>query len=465
MALGIMSLGIMALAGPAAAEDAPKTIALVGAEVLGPDFATWAHDRTVIVTGNRITAIGPAAETPIPDGAQIVDMRGRWIIPGLWDAHIHSRYKGIDHLRLLISHGITATRDLGGPWEHLPEQLAWRREIAAGTRVGPRWWTAGTVLNNPGARWSHITVVHDPDEARAAVDRLKREGADFVKVYSDLTPENYRAILAEAKAQGLPVDGHDPDAIPPLEASRAGQRVIEHAREVALALIEGEIPKLAGGYTDWTALENRLSAEKADEMAATFRENGTWLDPTLNLRRHFIGLAEKSDFVLDNPALRFIPRPYLDAWKMGERPTTPEIIAQWQANLRLESEAVRMLAQRGVPILAGTDTVKPFYVPGDGLHEELFALVDAGLSQGEAIRAATINPARMTGMKDLGLVQPGFLADLLVLDADPLADIGATRQIAMVIANGRAFDRAALDAMQADIAANAAAWDGVPTGR
>ncbi|WP_226633923.1 amidohydrolase family protein [Novosphingobium profundi] len=461
-----VAVALLVARSPAIANDLADNVAIVGAEVLQVDCACWASAQTIVLTGNRIAAVGPQDQIAVPQNARRIDASGKYVIPGLWDAHIHSRYEGIDHLRLLIAHGVTATRDLGGPWEHLPELVLWRDEIAAGTRVGPRLWTAGTVLNNPGSDWSHITIVHEPQEARTAVQRLSREGADFVKVYSDLSPENYYAIIDEAKRLGLQVDGHDPRTIPPLEASKAGQRTIEHAREVALALVDGEIPELENGYTDWVALEGRLSDEKADRLARIFRENGTWLDPTLHLRRHFIAIGEKSDTVLASPALRFIPAPYLNEWsRRAEGETSVEKLAQWHANLAVESEAVRMLSERGVPIIAGTDTVKPFFVPGFALHDELAALVEAGLSTGDAIRAATITPSRMMGVEDLGLIQPGFLADLLVLDGDPLANIAETRNIVVVVANGRVFDRATLQALKVDLVREAALWNGEPTGR
>lgn len=454
---------LQAQSPPASQTREARILALVGANVLQPDFTTLAPNQTLLIKGARILEVGPRDSLAVPAGAEVIDITGKTVIPGLWDAHIHSRYRGIDHMRLLIAHGITSTRDLGGPWEHLARLRRWREAITAGGMVGPRIWTAGTVLDNPGARWSHITVVHDPDEARAAVQRLKREGADFVKVYSNLTPENYDAIIAEAGRLGLPVDGHVPRAISPERASRSGQRILEHAGEVALALAPGTIPHLANGRIDWRALDGALSPEKADALAATFRTNGTALDPTLNLRRHFIALTRKEPAVLANPALRFIPAPYLAAWRTAPERTAD--LAQWEANRNVEGQALAMLFRRGVPILAGTDTVKPYFVPGDALHDELAALVEAGLPPGEALRAATRTPAKVMGLTDLGLVAPGFLADLLVLDANPLEDISHTRDIAMVLANGRLFDGPALEALHEDIAAKAAQWNEEPTGR
>lgn len=439
----------------------PGMAALVGVDVLGADFATILPERTILIENGVIVAVG-SADMAVPDGATVHHLEGKTVIPGLWDAHVHSRYLGIDHPRLMIVHGITTMRDLGGGWEHQRRILDWREKIASGDVAGPRIWTAATVLDNPGAGWSHIGLVHSPEEAREQVRRLKREGADFVKVYSNLTPENYDAIIDEASKVGLPVDGHVPLSIGVERAIRSGQRVIEHAEEIAIALADHEPEKNADGYLLWTDLEGRLSRDKAAELAALMLEHGSYLSPTLNLGPHFNSLKTDTEAALANPALRFIPPPYLVAWKPRlDRPLWPSALP----SARVEKEAIGLLHEEGVRIIAGTDTVKPYFVPGYALHDELAALVGAGMSEGEVIRAATRTPAEMVGALGQGLIAKGQAADLLVLDASPLEDIANTRRIAMVVAAGRIYDREALAAMREDIAAKAALWNGEPTGR
>jgi len=453
-------LTLATISSAAKAEEC-GALALVNARVIADDFASWREDQTLLIADGLIVAVGPGGEIEIPEGAQTIDLSGKMVIPGLWDAHVHTRYDGIDHLRLLLLHGITSLRDMGGPWTHLDRMKQWREEIASGERLGPRIWTAGTVLDNPGANWAHITVVHSPTEAREAVRKLKAEGADFVKVYSNLTPENYFAIIDEARLQDLPVHGHLPDAIAPDAASRAGQHTVEHADVLALALASGPAELDARGQPLNASLVGRIDPDKARLLAGVFKANDTYLVPTLSVMEHYTTLSTDTERARANPALRFIPAPYLKEWSA----MVPRDPSEWQASALLARDITRLMHENGVPIVAGTDTVKPYFVPGDALHYELALLVKAGLSEGEAIRAATLTPARMMGVADSGLIEPGYMADLLVLNADPLADIANTRAIAAVVSAGRLIDRSDLDRIAGEIAAAAAQWNGLPSGR
>jgi imidazolonepropionase-like amidohydrolase len=386
----------------------------------------------------------------------------------LWDAHVHTRYEGIDHFRLLVANGITSARNMSAPWDYLPNILAAREQIARGDRVGPRLLTAGPVLDGPGARRSTNAVINNADEARQAVRRVKREGGDFVKVYDLLSRESFFAIAAEAKAQGLPFVGHLPYAVKVEEASDAGLRSIEHMDGILWASSnrEDEIRRLSQESHPPTRpaaafLHDSFSVAKLRALADRLKKNQTIVVPTLsNYWSRFEPRTEHSVLATAD-RLRYVPAGYADFWKgLGEPPRGDE-----DTRLLFEQSliAVRELHMAGVTILPGTDVGVPFQVPGFSLHDELSLLVKAGLSTMEALQSATRNPARAFNLTDQGTIAPGMRADLVLLDSNPLENIDNTRKIRTVVAGGRVFERKELDTMLSDIQSAASHWTGAPT--
>jgi imidazolonepropionase-like amidohydrolase len=384
------------------------------------------------------------------------------LIPGLWDAHVHTRYEGIDHFRLLVANGITSARNMSAPWQYLPEVRAVRDQIARGDRVGPRLLTAGPVLDGPSPVRSTNVIVNDPDEARQAVRRVKSDGADFVKVYNLLSREAFFAIAAEANAQELPFVGHIPFAIKADEASDAGQLSIEHVDSIVRAAS-------VGAEDISTQLQNRrpagvtsIDVAKLTALADRLKKNHTSVAPTLLIYWIQLEHAGEHSVPAGDESIRYIPPAYTDVWKQV-RPRMPA-----EDLRRLFDQcliAVRELNKAGVTILTGTDVGTAFQVPGFSLHEELLLLAKAGLSEMEVLQAATRNPARAFNLTDQGTIETGMRADLLLLDANPLENIGNTRKIRMVVARGRVFDRNELDAMLEDIHTSARQWAGTPTTR
>ena len=161
--------------------QAQPSVAFTHVNVIDGTGAVLKRDQNVVTSAGRITVIGEAARTSVPADARVIDASGKYLIPGLWDAHVHSRFEGVDHLRLFIANGVTGFRDMGSAWEHFEVIKQWRREIAAGERIGPRILTAGPLLDGPGSPWWHAQIVSSPNEGRDVVRRLRREGADFVK--------------------------------------------------------------------------------------------------------------------------------------------------------------------------------------------------------------------------------------------------------------------------------------------
>src|SRR6516225_2514474 len=292
----------------AAAQRATGTSSFAFAHVTVIDGtgAAAQTDQTVIVAGNRIAAIGPSGKVKVSRGVQTIDGRGKYLIPGLWDVHVHTRYDGIDHLRLSIANGITSVRDMGAPWSHLPTLKTWKAEIAAGKRVGPRIWMAGPLLDGPGSVWSHSAIVANPVEGRQAVQRLKAEGADFVKVYELLSRESFFAIADEAHTRGMSFVGHIPQAITLIEAADAGQRSIEHGGSIIRYLRFSE-PN--------TPISNVLASPEGQNVIQSLKRNHTVIVPTLSLAWTTAGSATKDPAVTEADRLRYIPPEYVKQWR------------------------------------------------------------------------------------------------------------------------------------------------------
>jgi imidazolonepropionase-like amidohydrolase len=318
------------------------------------------------------------------------------------------------------------------------------------------------------------SVVHNSAEGREAVRDLQRQGADFIKVYNRLRREAYFAIATEAKALGIPFAGHVPFSISAREASNAGQKSIEHLFNILFACSaqEDELMQLkARSLASDDSTERRTlrhnylravldsySEQKAQALFALFARNGTWQTPTLVQRRAY---ALPDAALASDPRLQYIPRTMRwrfdakqDARIQGRDAEGREIERRYY---EMDAALIAPMRRAGVRFLAGTDSPDPYALPGFSLHDELAQLVTAGLTPLEALQAATSNAAEFLGLQEsLGTITPGKLADLILLDADPLADIHNTRKISAVIVNGNYLPRSTLDKMLADTAAAAA---------
>jgi imidazolonepropionase-like amidohydrolase len=460
-------LTVVALAGalPDQAEDAPaKSLAITAVTVIDATGAPARPDMTVVVTCDRITAIGKPGEIGVPEGARVVDGKGKYLIPGLWDMHVHTASPSF--LPLYLANGVTGVRDM-----HAldPDSIfGLRNQVQEGKRPGPRIVAAGPLVDGPKPLVPGSLVATDAAEGREAVRKLKTIGADFVKVYTKLPREAYLAIADEANKQGLPFAGHLPESVSATDASDLGQKSIEHLTGVVLAcsdkedeLRREEVEALAR-VDNQAAMEllGRIGARAADSfndkkaraLYARFVRNGTWQVPTLIVLHSFVSLDDPK-FTAD-PRIKYMPPSLSSYWPLMKLP--PETSAMLKGTYKRTTGLVRAMRQAGVPFLAGTDTPGvPYVFPGFSLHDELALLVaEAGFTPLEALQAATRDPARFLGReKDLGTLEPGKLADLVLLDADPLADIHNTTKIAAVVANGRLLPRQELDRMLADVEA------------
>jgi hypothetical protein len=429
-------------------------------------------DQTVVVVGNRVVAVG--RNIRIPEGARVIDASGKYLIPGLWDMHAHllSHNKRDSFFPLYVVNGVTAVRDMNSllPMREINQ---WRREIAAGTLVGPRLAAvAGPLIAGPGTRQPAEQRVSSESEARRAVIARKEMGVDFIKVGSNIPRPVYLAIADESRRQRLTLVGHVPGTSV-AEALEAGQRGIEHAGRLlqASSPLEGEladerlgirqteVPFMLEGLRLSARARRTYSEGRVRTLAGRFRSKGAWLVPTL-VQGYAWPYVRNGDIPYRD-WLKYMPQTFTRAWKAGGaqfgQPTEGDFLDA-QANFEKTIEIVGVMHGAGVGIMAGTDASGGFIglIPGISLHYELVLLVKAGLTPLEALRAATLNPARFLGQeKELGTVERGKLADLVLLDADPLGQITNTQKIAAVIVNGRYLPKEELRKMLSRLEATA----------
>jgi imidazolonepropionase-like amidohydrolase len=462
------------LLGTSAHAQAPA-VAIRGATVIDVSDGSLERDQTVLVEGNRITAVGPVAEVAVPPGAEVVEAAGGFVVPGLWDMHVHATNQEDvrTYLTLFIANGITGFRE---PWGSRETADSARAEIAAGRLAGPvRQVVAGALIDGPARFWPGSLIALTPDDGRRIVDSLYVAGAPFLKVYESLLPETYFAIAERARALGIPLAGHVAAAVSAGAASDAGLRSMEHFSGVLRGCSTAEDSILADNLRAMQAAvrgdsfrpppgQVLLTLATQDDarcraLAQRFARNGTWQVPTLLATRGYAHMRELA--AAGDPRMRYLDPRIGAFWTPSTNPFTSafpeERWASAQAQYRQTEALVSMMVAAGVLMLAGSDTPNPWVIPGFGLHDELELLVQAGLTPLQALQAATLNPARFLGRTDeLGTVAIGRLADLLVLEANPLDDITSTRRIRAVVADGRLYRRPELDRMLEELAARQA---------
>lgn len=433
--------------------------------------------QDILVEDGVIVAVGQGLAA---DGARVVDAAGRFAIPGLFDMHVHSvrMAPALTH-PLFVSAGVTAVRDMGGclgegdAWVACAgDKRAWNAAVGAGTMVGPRYDSITSLAINGG---SEIPRGFDPalgaataedGQTRAAFDAAR--GLDFLKPYTELSRAGFFALAEAARGSGMYLAGHVPLAVSGLEAVAAGQRSIEHAFLFVwdcypgmAALRESADPRAV--YTD--ELRRKMvgghDAALCTRLHTAMIAAGAAYVPTHTTRK--LDAFATDPVYLSDPRLRFIPAPLRlmwaeDAAAMAAR-AGPEGMESYRTFYEFGIEQTGVAHRAGVTVLAGTDSPDSFAFPGSALHDELAHFVAAGMAPLEALRAATIMPARFLGLDgEAGLIAPGARADIVLLDANPLENIAAVRQVNTVVLAGVIYDRAALDEMLEQVESTAASW-------
>jgi hypothetical protein len=443
-----------------------RALAVTHVNVIDVNVGTVRRDMTVLVEGPTIASVMPASRARLPEDAQVIDGTGKFLIPGLWDMHVH--WYDDRFLPLFIANGVTGFRQMWG----MPVHFSWRERAKRGRPIAPHLSIASPIVDGVNPVWPGSIVVSGAVEARRAVGRIKDAGFDFVKVYERLPRDAYFAIADESKTLDIPFAGHVPRSIKAVEASNAGQRSIEHLSGVLygasaaedelmmqraeLAKRQGEKPLDAAMRPAFREFNERVLAsyddKKASALFGVFVRNGTWHCPTLTVLRSMASLDDPQ-FTSD-PRLKYMPATIRNSWlpKNDVRLSTkgPLDYALDRRTFQKQLEVVGAMRRARVKIIAGTDVLNPFAFPGFSLHDEL-ELVAAGLTPLEALRAATVNAAAYLDQSaDSGTIEPGKSADLVLLDANPLQNIAHTTRITSVVLDGRLFQRGELDAMLAD---------------
>jgi Amidohydrolase family len=404
----------------------PRNLAIAHANIIDVVNGRVMPDSTVTVSGDRIINLGQKGEPP--KDTVVVDGRGKFLIPGLWDMHTHHQGSGTDSLDLFLANGIVGSRDMGSDADFI---LPLRDRIRRGELRGPEIVAAGPILDNAPADWPFRRRVTNAEEARAAVRDLKNRGVDFVKVHNHTPRESFFAIADEAPKTGIPFAGHIPLSVSMQEGVTSGIRSIEHLSEYRL-------------FRECTGKAMPYERDRCWPVFEKLAAHKVWQTPTIAFFRSLPDVFSAkpmrhaeyaSDASLD------LVRKNVEASKLDA-----QALMYFRDMSGVSLTVIRDMLALGNSFLAGCDGG----VPGFCLHDELEGFTDAGLSPLQALQTATINPARFLGRESTqGTVAAGRRADLVLLDQNPLSDIRNSRQVSAVVAGGRLYSKADIEKMLA----------------
>jgi hypothetical protein len=429
---------------------------------------TVLKDHAVRVEGELITGVTPDAEAVIETSATVVDAGGAYLAPGLMDMHVHLQVR--EHATMNLLRGVTTVRNMWGN----PETLAWKAAVEEGSLPGARIVTSGALVDGEPPIWEGSVVMTDPSEADAFVLRQKRAGYDFVKVYSRLEPEVFQALLDAGARYGMEISGHVAQDVPLIDAIAGGMRTSEHligvlhavaadrslpnpslspkddrAKELVLKLGTGEVS--AAGYIDPLRIE---------AVAAAARGAGHWFVPTTRVMRNFstspIPHIEGSERFMGPMEKGLLP--LIKDGTMGKVffNLTDEHQKGEDVHQQLRRQAILALYEAGAPMLVGTDSLQA--AAGTVTIDEMLSLHDLGITNAAVLRAATLEPARYLGREgEFGEVREGAIADLVLLESNPLEDLAALKRVRAVAKAGVWYDSKRIEAMLDEMASAFAA--------
>jgi imidazolonepropionase-like amidohydrolase len=442
-----------------------QTLTITHAKVIDVSNGKVQPDTTVVIRGNRIVSVARSTRHT-PKVGQVVDAKGQYLIPGLWDMHTHVYFDGMADdgtdliLPLFLANGITGIRDMGSDLDRV---LNAREEIATHKLLGPRMIVSGPMLDGPRSHYKAAIAITTPEDGRKAVDMLQSRGVNFIKVQSGVPREAYFAIAEEAKKDGIEYEGHVPDSIRATEAVAYGQHTFEHL----IGIFEGSSPAatedqyLTGKKSPGMFLASYDPAREAS-LIQLLAKNQVWQCPTLFWERGQ-WLVDAIDYSKD-PDLPYAAHSWVTKrWPASQKGIVTSMdtdpLPVREQFVEHELDIVRKLHAANVPFLAGTDTPAGVdLLPGISLHLELQRFVAAGFTPLQALQTATLNPARFLNKRDdYGAIEPGKIADLDLLQANPLENIANTRTVTGVITDGRYLSHEDLEQLRSKLKQLAAA--------
>ena len=395
-------------------------------------------NKTIAIDNNRITAIYDK-EIGGSDSTVVIDGKGKYLIPGLWDMHAHYKWNRIDTEPLLIANGITGVREM---WGDMPEYVKVPKNTPQEGVVSPDIYFAADFIDGNPPAFPGSLIVTNSAEAVAAVNNQVEKKVDFLKVYSMLTEEAFMAIAIEARKRNIPFAGHIPNGVSIYKAIEAGMASSEH--------LYGFLNACSTVDTSNEALVITFSEKRFDSLCSVLAKSNMWICPTLVVNRAQSYLND-SIFINDS-RIAYLPGYVLEIWNQKMNAYTKSQINNFANSTRVrylfELSLIGKMNEKGVKLLAGTDCPNPYVFPGFSLYDELSLMVKGGMSALEALRSATINPAIFMNKKaDFGSVEVGKLASLVLLNKSPLENIENTKTIETVIVRGKVYNRGALDLM------------------
>lgn len=446
---------------PAQSQNNPRAIVIEGATLIDGTGSTPVPNATIVVLRNKIIAVGKAGTVKYPTGAEIINVNGQYIIPGLIDSHTHYPEWGGE---LFLAYGVTSVTDLGNSTEWI---AALKQAFRSGNVRTPRIFSTGEFLAAPrsvsrgirgeGGALTYMTYVADPDEARLAARRIISMGMDGLKLWQNLSPDQIRAIVEEARRGNVWVTGH---AFNGKEAAELGYQRIEHTHALHNPAIKNAT--LRALFESGKAFSPSLmQPELFEPIIQTWMSKNVHYDPLLifeykAVTKRSAEFRAQAETLLNNPSLKYVPddrrlaavETYRTARETGlgvfEGPVDllpASKQREYQEGYKKDQEFIRQFVKAGGKLDAGTDTAGSALIPGLSLHQELQMFVDAGLSPMQALLTATRNPADFLKQSNqLGTLEVGKLADLVILDADPLQDIANTKRISRVMLDGKFAD-------------------------
>jgi imidazolonepropionase-like amidohydrolase len=409
-----------------------QTLAIVGATLIDGTGAAPVPDSAVVIYNGVIVAVGPRSTVKVPKDAHIVDAKGKFLLPGLWDMHAH--FEQVEWGPIYLAAGVTTVRDCGNEFEFI---AAVRNAIEQGRGLGPRLLLAG-IVDGTGPFGLGIARVDTPEQARSWVDRYHAAHFQQMKIYSSVKLDELKIVADEAHRLGMTVTGHVPEGLNAFQAIEAGQDQINHIHYIA-DMMHPPFPEGMSRMDQRKAIANLdLDSPDAHKALEFLKDHHTVVDPTIALFELFTATTAKTPASFEPGVEKIAPelaQPLTDVEPPSERSELLEKV------FSKDIAIVGALHRAGVPIVAGTDQA----VPGHSLHREIELYVQAGFTPMEAIQAATIVPARVMGLeKQLGTVEKAKRADLILLTADPLADVHNTRKVEYVISSGAMYHTAEL---------------------